>query len=129
VHVLEDRQPGHQPCRQRRPAGDIGVGRAEALLEEVPVDSAGEPRQRVIGIDDLIKTRAQQIVLAAVAPFLRSHRRRSGLFPRSESRLAAPDQFARKCRGRPDFPANPITCDRWKDPSFQLVGSSSRATS
>ena len=42
VHVLEDRQPRHQPRRQRRVSGLVGIDRAEPLLEKAPVDRPAE---------------------------------------------------------------------------------------
>jgi hypothetical protein len=40
--VLEDRQPRHQPRRQRRLARLVGVHRPERLLQKTPID---RPRQ------------------------------------------------------------------------------------
>jgi hypothetical protein len=73
VQMLEDREPGHQPGRQGRPAGILVVDLAKALLEEAPVDRLRELHQCVIGIDDLIEPRPKQIGLAALAPLLGSH--------------------------------------------------------
>src|SRR5271166_3094831 len=42
VHVLEDRQPRHQPRRQRRVSGLVGIDRAEPLLDKAPVDRPAE---------------------------------------------------------------------------------------
>jgi hypothetical protein len=72
--VLENGEAGHQPGRQRRPAGAVGVHRAEFLFQEAPVDCPRKLRQLVIQVDDLIEPRAKQILLAAVAPFPWSHR-------------------------------------------------------
>ena len=74
VQVLEDGQAGHQPGRQRWPAGIIVVKLAEARLEKAPVDRARERHQRVGQVDDLIEPRPEQIRLAALASLLRSHR-------------------------------------------------------
>ena len=65
MQVLEDGQARHQPGRQGRPAGTIVVDRAEARLEEAPVDRAGKLHQRVAQIDDLIEPRPEEIRLPA----------------------------------------------------------------
>jgi hypothetical protein len=57
VRVLEDREPCHQPRRQRRMSDLVGIDRAEPLLEEAPVDRPTELRQRVVHVDDLIEPR------------------------------------------------------------------------
>src|SRR5271154_5875262 len=74
VHVLEDRQPRHQPGRKRRMAGFVGVDRAEPLLQEPPVDDLAELRQRMSHVDDLVEPRPKEIVLPAVPPLFRPHR-------------------------------------------------------
>jgi hypothetical protein len=66
-------QPCHQPRRQRRPAGIVVIDRAESLLEKPPIDRAGEPRQRMIEIDNLIEPGLEQIVLSALSTLLRPH--------------------------------------------------------
>ena len=82
VQVLEDRQAGHQPGGQRRPAGIIVVELAEAHLEKAPVDRARERHQRVSQVDDLIEPRPEQIRLATLASLLRSHRQNHPASPR-----------------------------------------------
>lgn len=57
--VLEDRQPRHQPRRQGRPAGNVGVDRPEFALEKSPVDLARQLRQRVVHVDDLVEVRLE----------------------------------------------------------------------
>jgi hypothetical protein len=57
VHVFEDGEPRHQPCRQRRPSRTIAVGGAKALLDEAPVDGPRQLHQRMCEVDDLIKPR------------------------------------------------------------------------
>ena len=74
MHVLEDREPRHQPRRQRRMAGLVGIDRAEPLLEKAPVDRAAELRQRVVHVDDLVEPRLEEIILPAVPPLLGPHR-------------------------------------------------------
>src|SRR4029077_16644138 len=74
MHGLEDREPRHQPRRQRRMAGLVGIDRAEPLLEKAPVDRPAELRQRVVRVDDLVETGLEQIVLPAVAPLPGPHR-------------------------------------------------------
>ena len=74
VHVLEDRKPRHQPRRQRRMSGLVGIDRAEPLLEKAPVDRPAELRQRVVRVDDLVETGLEQIVLPAVAPLPGPHK-------------------------------------------------------
>lgn len=59
VHVLEDRQPCHQPRRQGRTARATRVGGSKALFEEVTVNLLRQIRQRVHEVDDLIKARSQ----------------------------------------------------------------------
>jgi hypothetical protein len=105
MHVLEDGEPRHQSGRQRRAAQVVGVGRAETLLEEAPIDAPRQLRQRMRKIDDLIEPRSQQIVLAAVAS-LRCPPSRAGSI---ESHQVASDQIAEKPRPMPRFPANTTT--------------------
>ena len=70
MHVLEDRQPRHQPCRQRRAAGPSSIDRAEPLLEEAPVDRCRELHHWMINVDDLVEPRPEQIVLPGLPSFL-----------------------------------------------------------
>jgi hypothetical protein len=74
MHVLEDRQPRHQPRWQRRMSDLVGIDRAETLLEEAPVDRPTELRQRVVHVDDLVEPRLEEIILPAVPPLLGPHR-------------------------------------------------------
>src|SRR5262249_34901459 len=73
VSVLEDRQPRHQPRRQRRLARFVGVDRPEPLLQKTPVDRPRQFHQRVAQVDDLIQPRAEQILLAAHRSLAWSH--------------------------------------------------------
>ena len=75
VHVLEDRQAGHQTGRQRRLTRTIRVHIAELAADQLPVDQAAEPHQRVVHVDDLVEPRpetvpALQSPLARVASWL-----------------------------------------------------------
>ena len=74
VGVLENREPRHQPGRQRRPAGAVGVNRPELLFQKSPVDRPRQLHQRVVHVDDLVEPRAKQILLAAFPPFPWPHR-------------------------------------------------------
>jgi hypothetical protein len=55
VGVLEDRQPRHQPRRQRRLARLVGVDRPKRLLQKTPIDRPRQLHQRVFHVDDLVK--------------------------------------------------------------------------
>ena len=92
VHVFEDGEPGHQPRGQRRASRNVGVDRAEAFFEKVPINGLRKLRQSVVHIDDLIKPRLEQIVLTAVPPLLRPHRITSLLLIRSE------ENHGQRCR-------------------------------
>src|SRR5215469_308813 len=98
MRVLQDRQARHQPCRQRWAARMAGVALTKPLLEELPVDLPRQPHQRVAGIDNLIKPRSQQVLLATVPTFVRSHASLARCPEPTESQSAASDQFARKRR-------------------------------
>lgn len=63
MHVLQDEEPRHQPRRQTGPARTRPAHRAEALVEEQPVDLARPPHQRMAHVDDLIERRTQQVLL------------------------------------------------------------------
>ena len=74
MHVLEDREPRHQPRRQRRMAGLVRIDHAEPLFEEAPIDRPAELGERVIHVDDLVEPGPEEIVLPAVSPLLGPHR-------------------------------------------------------
>ena len=74
LHGLEDRQARHEPGRQRRMTGLVGIDRPEPLLKKPPVDGAGELRERVAHVHDLIEPRPEQVVLSALPSRLRLHR-------------------------------------------------------
>src|SRR3954451_11149377 len=73
VHVLEDRQPRHQPRRQRRAAGRIRIDGSELLLEEAPVDRRCELHHWMIKVDDLVEPRPEEIALSGLPRFIRPH--------------------------------------------------------
>ena len=73
MHVLEDGQPGHQPRCQRWPTGIVAIHRTQLLAEISPIDRARQFSSRMRRVDDLIKPAPQQVMLTAVAWFLRSH--------------------------------------------------------
>src|SRR2546428_13814944 len=75
ISVLEDRQPRHQPRRQRRLARLVGVDRPERLLQKTPIDRPRQLHQRVFYIDDLVKPLAEQIPLTGLPSFAWSHRK------------------------------------------------------
>src|SRR6516165_4844806 len=75
VSVFEDRYPRHQPRRQWRLARLVGVGRAELRFQKPPVDRPRQLHQRVVHVDDLIKPRAEQILLAGLPSLAWSHRK------------------------------------------------------
>src|SRR5271154_103651 len=74
MHMLENREPRHQPRWQRRMSALVGIDRAEPLLEEAPVDRPTELHQRVVQVDDLVEPRLEEIILPAVPPLLGPHR-------------------------------------------------------
>jgi hypothetical protein len=75
VSVLEDCQSRHQPRRQRRLTRLVGVDRPEPLFQKTPVDRPRQLHQRVVHVDDLIKPRAEQILLAGLPSLAWSHRK------------------------------------------------------
>src|SRR5260221_12773059 len=74
IGVLENREPRHQPGRQRRPPGAVGIHGTELLFQKPPVDRPRQLHQRVIHVDDLVEPRAKQILLAAFPPLPWPHR-------------------------------------------------------
>src|ERR1700758_3321863 len=75
VSVLEDRHSRHQPRRQRRLTRLVGVDRPEPLSQKTPIDRPRQLHQRVVHVDDLIKPRAEQILLAGLPSLAWSHRK------------------------------------------------------
>src|SRR5262245_51355482 len=84
VSVLEDRQPRHQPRRQRRLTRLVGVDCPEPLFQKTPVDRPRQLHQRVVHVDDLIKPRAEQVLLAGLPLLAWSHRK----FPAPSARAS-----------------------------------------
>ena len=96
MHVLEDRKPRHQPRRQRRMSGLVGIDRAEPPLEKAPVDRPAELRQRVIEVDDLVEARPEKIVLPAVTPLPGPHRITSAKPTERQNHDQAPQSNCKK---------------------------------
>ncbi len=71
--VFQDVKPRHQSRRQRRAAFAVRINRPELLFEKPPIDRMRQPHARMTDVDDLVEPRLEQIVLAALAPFLRHH--------------------------------------------------------
>src|SRR5258707_13413624 len=69
IRVLEDRQPRHQPRRQRRLARLVGVDRPERLLQKTPIDRPRQLHQRVFYNHDLVKPLAEQNLLTGLPSF------------------------------------------------------------
>ena len=129
VHVLEDRQPRHQPRRQRRMAGSLRIDRAEPRLEKSPIDRSGELGQRMAHVDDLVEPGAKEVVLTAVPALFRPHTP----IPRIASRdqritPQRPFQFARLSTSTPIKPAKSVTCKPPQCPQIPASPDSSRAT-
>ena len=126
VHVLEDRQPRHQPRRQRRAAGRIRIDGSELLLEEAPVDRRCELHHWMIKIDDLVEPRPEEIAL----PVCRRSfgRMKTPVLALKQPGITArtPDQFARKSVHNGRNPANTITSHSPKATADQGLGSSGR---
>jgi hypothetical protein len=90
VHVLENEQPSHQPCRQWRLPRPGATDRTEPSRQKTPVNLRREPHQRMAKIDHLLQSGTKQIILAVVAwlahgrpPDSESRRRRNHEPPKS----------------------------------------------
>jgi hypothetical protein len=55
VHVLEDEQPGHQSCRQRRLPRTHAADRAEPYPHKIPIHLPRKPHERMAKIDDRLQ--------------------------------------------------------------------------
>src|SRR5690606_27046902 len=130
VRVLQDREPGHQPRRQRRAPRNVGVDRPEARLQKAPIDGPRELRQRMAHVDDLIEPRPKQILLPAVSALLRPHRESPpfDIDKGRESRRERRIYFARKRRQTQAELAKTITAPKPKPMLRQRFASSSRET-
>src|SRR3974377_480415 len=135
LHVLEDGKPSHQTRRQRRMTRLVRVDRAKLLFQEAPVDRSRQPHQRVLQIDDLIQTRAEQILLAGLPSLLWLHCAnplRPTLVESTESQLQIrgnrQTEFAGKPGAKPHKLANSITSSRSINQSAQWLRNSSRPT-
>jgi len=58
--VFEQQQPDREPRRDPGPAL-VAVERGDLAIDKVPVDLAGELRQFVLEVDDLVQPRSEQI--------------------------------------------------------------------
>jgi hypothetical protein len=108
---FQNREPRHQPGRQRRPAGAIGVHRAELLFQKPPVDRPRQLRQHVIHVDDLVEPRTKQILLAAFPTLPWPHR------PLRSSRRAA-ENHGLRFKGIANFN---LQENRRRCPSFRQI--------
>src|SRR5260221_12270441 len=75
ISVLEDRQPRHQPRRQRRLARLVGVHRTKLLFQKTPGDRPRQLHQGGGHVDEFVKPRAEQILPAGLPPLAWSHRK------------------------------------------------------
>src|SRR5258708_36860821 len=73
VNVFEQQQPDREPCRAPGPAL-LAVERGDLAVDKIPVDLAGELRQFVLEVDDLVEPGSEQIVRTRRLVLLRSHR-------------------------------------------------------
>ena len=73
VDVLEQQQPNHEPGLNPRPAF-VAVERRDLAVDPLPVDLACELHQRVLGVDDLLEPRPEQIARYRRLMLLRPHR-------------------------------------------------------
>ena len=129
MHVLQDREPRHEPRRQRRLAWTVGIDRAAPLFQKPPVDRCGELRQRMAGVDDLVEPRPEKIVLSAIPTLLRPHpeppRR---VLQRQRITPIRAAQFAGKPTDTRSKSAKSITSDRRHREGLPASQHSSRAT-
>src|SRR5664280_1702910 len=113
----------------------VRVDRAKLLFQEAPVDRSRQPHQRVLQIDVLIQTRAEQILLASLPSLLRLHCEslRSTRVESRETQLQIQGnrqtEFARKPGVTPHKLATSITSLRPINQSAQWLRNSSRPTS
>src|SRR4051812_6236267 len=91
MHVLDDRQPRHQPRRQRRAAGLVRIDRSELLLQEAPVDRPSELHHWMSEVDNLVEPRPEEIALARFPTLLRPHDKPPSL-PSNAARESRPER-------------------------------------
>jgi hypothetical protein len=70
MHVLQDEQPGYKEGRQAGLACARRTHAGKPSIEELPIDRARQPHQRMAEVDDVLQRRPQQILLTIV-PWLR----------------------------------------------------------
>jgi hypothetical protein len=58
--LLEQQQSDGKPCRDPRPPL-VAVERGDLAVDKIPVDLAGELRQFMPEVDDLVQPRSKQI--------------------------------------------------------------------
>ena len=73
VNVLEQQQPDREARLDPGPAL-VAVERRDLAVDPVPVDLAGELRQLVLQVDDLVEPRPEQIARSRRLVLLRPHR-------------------------------------------------------
>ena len=66
VSVLQVVKCNHQPRTDSGPSGVEAIGRAEKLIESIPVNDVGQLDQPMGGIDDAAKLNPEQISLPIV---------------------------------------------------------------
>src|SRR5258708_17466069 len=71
IRVLEDRQPRHQPRRQRRLARLFAVHRTKLPFQKTPVDPPAQLHQALVTRDAFVKPSAYRISLAPLSPLAR----------------------------------------------------------
>ena len=69
MHVVEDKQPRHQPGRQPRLLRTRRAHAGKALIEKLPIDLARQPHQRMAKVDDVFQCRPQQVPLPIIPCF------------------------------------------------------------
>src|SRR5665213_2924234 len=111
----------------------IRVDRSKLFFQEAPVDRSRQPHQRVLQINDLIQTRAEQILLASLPSLLWLHREplRPTQVESRESQLQirgnCQTEFARKPGTTSNKLANSITSSRPINKPAQWLRNSSRS--
>src|SRR6516225_8156227 len=73
VSVLDQQKPDHEARLDPRPTL-LAVEQRDFAVDEVPIDLAGELRQLVLDVDDLVQPGAKQIERSRGLMLLRPHR-------------------------------------------------------